>query len=86
MNVKLAALLAILFGAHIAVAQPLRHAVPEKSSTAARQSVTKSQAKAARMDIVVENFERIDANNDGIVTRRELRAYALSMRRHVPMT
>lgn len=86
MNVKLAALMAILLGANIAAAQPLRHAVPEKSSTAARQSVTKSQAKAAKMAVVVENFERIDANNDGIVTRNELRAYALSMRRHVPMT
>lgn len=86
MNVKLAALMAILLGANLAVAQPLRHATPEKSPAAARQSVTKSQAKAAKMAVVVENFERIDANNDGVVTRNELRAYALSMRRHVPMT
>lgn len=86
MNVKLAALMAILLGANLAVAQPLRHAAPEQSSAVARQSVTKSQAKAAKMAVVVENFERIDANNDGVVTRNELRAYALSMRRHVPMT
>jgi TolA-binding protein len=50
------------------------------------QSITKSEAKAANMALIVENFERIDANNDGIVTRNELRAYVLSTRRHVPMT
>ncbi|MBF8178605.1 MAG: hypothetical protein K2Y13_02250 [Burkholderiaceae bacterium] len=50
------------------------------------QSITKSEAQAANMALIVENFERIDANNDGIVTRNELRAYVLSTRRHVPMT
>nr|WP_041296686.1 hypothetical protein [Janthinobacterium sp. Marseille] len=50
------------------------------------QSITKSEAKAANMALIVENFERIDANNDGIVTRNELRAYVLSTRRHVPLT
>jgi Ca2+-binding EF-hand superfamily protein len=50
------------------------------------QSITKSEAKAARMAVIVENFEKIDANNDGVVTRKELRAYVLSTRRHVPMT
>lgn len=50
------------------------------------QSITKSEAKAAKMALIVENFERIDANNDGIVTRNELRAYVLATRRHVPMT
>jgi uncharacterized protein YdeI (BOF family) len=56
------------------------------AATAPVQSITKSEAKAANMALIVENFERIDANNDGIVTRNELRAYVLSTRRHVPMT
>ncbi|HWU99040.1 MAG TPA: hypothetical protein VN114_11045 [Oxalicibacterium sp.] len=96
MNAKLIGLLAILLGANIVAAQSLttaalEHGAQSKSTmysmtTASRDSVTKSQAKAARMDIVVDNFEKIDANNDGIVTRNELRAYALSMRRHVPLT
>ncbi|MES2024566.1 MAG: EF-hand domain-containing protein [Pseudomonadota bacterium] len=50
------------------------------------QRITKSEAKAAKMALIVENFEKIDANNDGVVTRSELRAYVLSTRRHVPMT
>ena len=50
------------------------------------QSITKSEAQAANMALIVENFERIDANNDGIITRNELRAYVLATRRHVPMT
>lgn len=54
--------------------------------TSYAKSITKSQAKAAKMFQVVENFEKIDANNDGVVTRKELREYALSTRRHVPMT
>lgn len=96
MNAKLIGLLGILFGASIVAAQPLTTAALEQnmqgkstmySATGSpRDSVTKSQAKAARMDIVVNNFEKIDANNDGVVTRNELRAYALSMRRHVPLT
>ena len=56
------------------------------AATTPVQSITKSEAKAANMALIVENFERIDANNDGIVTRNELRAYVLSTRRHVPMT
>lgn len=56
------------------------------SAKAPVQSITKSEAQAANMALIVENFERIDANNDGIVTRNELRAYVLSTRRHVPMT
>lgn len=92
MNAKLIGLMAILLGANIVAAQPvttaaLEHNLQSKpASYSSRDSVTKSQARAARMDIVVENFEKIDANNDGLVTRNELRAYALSMRRHVPLT
>lgn len=86
MNIKFAALMAILLGANIVAAQPIRYVKSEQTSVAVQKTLTKSQAKAAKMDLVVENFERIDANNDGVVTRNELRAYALSMRRHVPMT
>lgn len=92
MNAKLIGLMAILLGANLAAAQPpsiaaLEHDLRGKPAVySSRDSVTKSQAKAARMDIVVDNFEKIDANNDGVVTRNELRAYALSMRRHVPLT
>jgi hypothetical protein len=91
-NAKLIALMSILLGANIVVAQPLtisaleRNVQNKSAIYASRDSVTKSQAKAARMEIVVDNFEKIDANNDGMVTRNELRAYALSMRRHVPLT
>lgn len=92
MHAKFIALVAILLGANIVAAQPItfigldRSAHAKPASFSPKQSVTKSEAKAARMDVVVDNFEKIDANNDGVVTRNELRAYALSMRRHVPMT
>lgn len=56
------------------------------STKAPVQSITKSEAKAANMPLIVDNFEKIDANNDGIVTRNELRAYVLATRRHVPTT
>ena len=52
----------------------------------APQALTKSQAQAAGMVTVVLHFEKIDANGDGLVTREELRAYALASRRYVPMT
>lgn len=94
MNTKLIAIAAVLFS-NVAFSQPaagtnVRLAAAE--NTAARnseqvpKSITKSQAKAAKLVRVVENFERIDTNNDGVVTRQELRLYALSTRRHVPMT
>lgn len=50
------------------------------------QALTKSQAQAAGMTKLVLHFEKIDANGDGLVTREELRAYALATRRYVPMT
>ncbi|GEM_PF-2194433 len=50
------------------------------------QSITKAEARAARIAVIVDNFERIDANGDGVVTREEMRAYLLTSRRHVPMT
>ncbi|HEX2603724.1 MAG TPA: EF-hand domain-containing protein [Oxalicibacterium sp.] len=54
--------------------------------TSIPQALTKSQAQAAGMVTVVLHFEKIDANGDGLVTREELRAYALANRRYVPMT
>lgn len=94
MNAKLIAIAAVLFS-NVAFSQPaagtdVRRAAAENtaagSTAPAPQSITKSQAKAAKLVRVVENFERIDTNNDGVVTRQELRLYALSARRHVPMT
>jgi hypothetical protein len=57
-----------------------------ETSTPQQQALTKSQAQAAGMKKVVLHFEKIDANGDGLVTREELRAYALANRRYVPMT
>ncbi len=94
MNAKLIAIAAVLFS-NVAFSQPaagtdVRRTATEntaaRSNAPAPKSITKSQAKAARLGRVVENFERIDTNKDGVVTRQELRLYALSTRRHVPMT
>ena len=94
MNTKLIAIAAVLVS-NVAFSQPavksdVRRATVENAvtdnSAIAPKSITKSQAKAARLVKVVENFERIDINKDGLVTRQELRLYALSTRRHVPMT
>lgn len=94
MNTKLIAIAAVLF-CNVAFSQPaagtdVRHAAAEntaaRNTATAQKSITKSQAKAANLVRVVENFERIDTNKDGLVSRQELRLYALSTRRHVPMT
>ncbi len=94
MNAKLIAIAAVLLS-NVAFSQPLagtdvRRAAAEntrvRNSVPATKSITKSQAKEAKLARVVENFEKIDTNNDGVVTRQELRLYALSTRRHVPMT
>ena len=94
MNAKLIAIIAVLFS-NVAFSQPstgmdLHRAAAEKTNARnnapAPKSITKSQAKTAKLVRVVENFERIDTNHDGVVTRQELRLYALSTRRHVPMT
>lgn len=94
MNIKAMTLTIALLG-NVAFLQPsmatgtrsdaTQHSTPNKNASAI-ESITKSQARAARMFRVVENFEKIDANRDGRVTRHELRLYALSTRRHVPMT
>lgn len=62
------------------------HTASQHTINSPQESVTKSQAKAAGMLDIVENFDKIDANKDGRITRNEMRAYALAMRRHVPMT
>ncbi len=94
MNIKSIVLMTALLG-NVAFSQPsmatethldaTRYSAPS-AGTSSIESITKSQAKAAKMFRVVENFEKIDANRDGRVTRHELRLYALSTRRHVPMT
>ncbi len=94
MNKKLIVTAAVLISnlafSQSAAGTDVRHASAEKStihnSLTKPKSITKSQAKAAKMTLVVENFARIDTDNDGAVTRQELRLYALSTRRHVPMT
>lgn len=49
-------------------------------------ALTKKDARNAGMSRIVKNFEKIDINQDGVVTRDELYVYALSSRRFVPMT
>jgi len=94
MNAKLIAIAATLLS-NVAFSQPatameVRRVATEnrtvRNNAQAPKSITKSQAKEAKLVRVVANFERIDTNNDGVVTRQELRLYALSTRRHVPMT
>ncbi|HWT72860.1 MAG TPA: EF-hand domain-containing protein [Oxalicibacterium sp.] len=82
--VAIAALVfAQLAGTGICNARTAPHTPPQQD---APQALTKSQAQAAGMIKVVLHFEKIDANRDGLVTRAELRAYALANRRYVPMT
>jgi len=93
MNAKyLIAISALLF-TNLAFAQSVVPASMQKNANAARlqvsnpvQSITKAEAKHAGITLIVDNFDKIDANNDGIVTRAELRSYLLANRRHVPMT
>jgi len=88
MNAKLIAIMAALAIAHFAAAtnRTPQSDAPAVANAASVMSLSKSQAEAAGMTDVVKNFERIDANKDGVVTRNELRAYALVSRRHAPMT
>lgn len=90
MNIKPTTLMVALL-VNVAFLQPAiatekRASTSPNSNIAGVESITKSQAQAAKMFLVVENFEKIDANSDGRVTRYELRQYALSTRRHIPMT
>lgn len=96
MKAKFFALMAVLAIFYGIAMQPASATASSKnqtlhvSSRTAQQaraiSLTKPEARTAGMNRLVENFEKIDANNDGVVTRNELRAYALATRRHVPMT
>jgi Ca2+-binding EF-hand superfamily protein len=88
MNAKLIAIMAALAIAHFAAAtNRTPPSEPHSAVNAANvMSLSKSQAEAAGMIDIVRNFDRIDANKDGVVTRNELRAYALVTRRHAPMT
>lgn len=49
-------------------------------------AMSKAEAADAMMFRIVDNFEEIDRNHDGLVTRNELHAYAINARRNVPMT
>lgn len=90
MKAKLILMAAVMFS-NVAFSQPTSGKEFKSKNTAGQiastpQSITKSQAKEAKLSLVVKNFSSIDANNDGVVTRDELRLYALSTRRYVPMT
>jgi hypothetical protein len=90
MNARLIAVVAALAIAHFAAATTEKFRQESSPRPPVVQAtditLTKSQAEAAGMMDVVQNFEKIDANNDGVITRSELRAYLLATRRHVPMT
>jgi hypothetical protein len=89
MKAQLIAVVAALAIAHFATATnhtPHYDAPSQQTVNPSKDSVTKSQAKAAGMLDIVENFEKIDSNKDGRITRNEMRAYVLATRRHVPMT
>jgi hypothetical protein len=87
MNRKRVAIAALAFahlaGTSICSARTAPYPAPQEDTP---HALTKSQAQAAGMIKVVLHFEKIDANQDGLVTRDELRAYALANRRYVPMT
>ena len=87
MNSKFLAIAALAF-AQLAVTGicSARTAPSTPSQENAPHALTKPKAQAAGMMNVVLHFEKIDANRDGLVTRAELRAYALANRRYVPMT
>ncbi|HTH43875.1 MAG TPA: EF-hand domain-containing protein [Oxalicibacterium sp.] len=87
MKRKFAAIAALAFAQLAATGICYAHNAPRAAlQENAAQALTKSQAQAAGMIKVVLHFEKIDANRDGLVTRAELRAYALANRRYVPMT
>jgi len=86
--VLLSMLVGALFGAGMAVAQSPAEPAPapkfprylEKFSEQFRAAdkdgdgaLTRSEAESANLTRVVENFDRIDANRDGKVTREEIR-------------
>jgi hypothetical protein len=88
MNRKLVAIAALAVAQLAGISLCSARNTPQQNPTQenAPQALTKSQAQAAGMIQVVLNFEKIDANGDGVVTRGELRAYVLANRRYVPMT
>lgn len=91
MNAKHLLTASALLCANLTLAQPVSD-FPLQTSALLQQvsyqasSITKAEARQARIRLIVDNFERIDANHDGIVTRPEMRAFLLVNRRHAPMT
>jgi len=93
MNAKYLITISALLFSNLAFAQSVVPASMQKNPNTPNlhvsnpvQSITKAEAKNAGIALIVENFDKIDANNDGVVTRAELRSYLLANRRHVPMT
>lgn len=93
MNAKYLITAAALLCANIAIAQSIMPAHLDRPAQMRAmpvsnpvETITKEQARAAKMTLVVDNFDRIDTNGDGVVSRKELRDYLLANRRHVPMT
>lgn len=93
MNAKYLLTISALLFTNLAIAQSVVTASMQKNEGATAlhvsnpvQSITKAEAKHAGIALIVENFDKIDANRDGVVTRAELRSYLLANRRHVPMT
>lgn len=93
MNAKTVLTITALFFANIAVAQSVvtAHMTKNDHPQAVQisnpvQSITRDEAKTAGIALIVDNFDKIDTNHDGVVTRAELRSYLLANRRHVPMT
>jgi Ca2+-binding EF-hand superfamily protein len=84
---------AAMLGSGLALAQTSIVSAPEKTPTGylARfkqqfnaadkdgdRALTKSEAQAADMQRVVDNFDQLDVNQDGKVTRSEMRALVRS--------
>ncbi|WP_293777960.1 hypothetical protein [uncultured Oxalicibacterium sp.] len=93
MNAKTLLTITTLLFANLAVAQSVvtAHMTKNDYPQAVQvsnpvQSITRDEAKNAGIAVIVDNFDKIDANHDGVVTRAELRSYLLANRRHVPMT
>jgi len=81
MHANIVAAAAVLAAVHLTAGANVR---PPHADTHA--VLTRSQAAAAGMSDIVANFDRIDANKDGVITRDELRSYLLVNRRYAPMT
>ncbi|HZW20673.1 hypothetical protein [Noviherbaspirillum sp.] len=88
--VLLSMLIGALFGGGMAVAQSSSEPVQQSRATSKFSekfkaadkdgdgALTRSEAEDAKLVRVVDNFDRIDANRDGKVTREEIRTMVRS--------